>query len=67
VRFAREKAAAEGHEDLLPWADKLEAAIVNMGATPRKTLLDVAAEALRAAPPGPAPAGEEHKYVGGLR
>ena len=67
VRFAREKAAAEGHADLLPWADKLEAAIVNMGATSRKTLLDVAAEALRAAPPGPAPAGEEHKYVGGLR
>lgn len=70
VRFAREKAAADGHEDLLPWADKLEAAIVAMGATPRKTLLDVAAEALRtAAPaaPGPPPAGDGHKYVGGLR
>ncbi len=70
VRFAREKAAADGHEDLLPWADKLEAAIVAMGAAPRKTLLDVAAEALRtAAPatPGPPPAGDDHKYVGGLR
>ena len=67
VRFSREKAAAEGHEDLQQWADKLEAAIVGMGAAPRKTLLDVAAEALRAAPPGPPPAGEEHKYVGGLR
>jgi hypothetical protein len=70
VRFAREKAAAEGHEDLLPWADKLEAAIVGMGATPRKTLLDVAAEALRTPSPpasGPPPAGDDHKYVGGLR
>jgi hypothetical protein len=67
VRFTRERAAAEGHADLLPWADKLEAAIVAMGAAPRKTLLDVAAEALRAAP-GPAPSGEQpHKYVGGLR
>lgn len=67
VRFTREKAAAEGHADLLPWADKLEAAIVTMGPAPRKTLLDVAAEALRAAP-GPAPPGEQpHKYVGGLR
>lgn len=69
VRFTREKAAAEGHEDLLPWADKLEAAIVGMGAAPRKTLLDVAAEALRAAPTTsvPQPAGDDHKYVGGLR
>ncbi|HSX94468.1 MAG TPA: hypothetical protein VLG41_16180 [Hydrogenophaga sp.] len=70
VRFAREKAAADGHADLLPWADKLEAAIVNMSATPRKTLLDVAAEALRtaAAPaPGAPPAADDHKYVGGLR
>jgi hypothetical protein len=67
VRFTRERAAAEGHADLLPWADKLEAAIVAMGAAPRKTLLDVAAEALRAAP-GPAPLDEPpHKYVGGLR
>jgi hypothetical protein len=64
VRFAREKAAAEGHADLLPWADKLEAAIVNMGAAPRKTLLDVAAEALR---PTQTPASEDNKYVGGLR
>lgn len=66
VRFAREKAAADGHADLLPWADKLEAAIVNMGAAPRKTLLDVAAEALRSAP-SPAPAAGDPKYVGGLR
>lgn len=70
VRFAREKATAEGHAELLPWADKLEAALVTQGAVPRKTLLDVAAEALRAAP-GPAPGapltGDEHQYVGGLR
>ena len=61
------KPLAQAHGAWRAAADKLEAAIVNMGATPRKTLLDVAAEALRAAPPGPAPAGEEHKYVGGLR
>jgi hypothetical protein len=47
---------------LLIWADKLEAAIVGMGAAPRKTMLEVAAQVLREAPPL-----EEHRYIGRLR
>jgi hypothetical protein len=73
VRFTREKARAEGHAELLPWADKLEAAIVGMGATPRRTLLEVASDALKAVPPPTtaapspgAPAGDD-RYIGGLR
>jgi len=62
VRHAREKAASDGHVELLPWADKLEAAIVGMGATPRKTMLEVAAQVLRDTPPL-----EEHRYIGRLR
>lgn len=60
VRFAREKATVEGHEELRPWADKLEAVIPGMGQPQRKTLLDAAADALRKAP-------EDGHYVGGLR
>ena len=75
VRFTREKAREGGHEDLLALADKLEAAIVSMGAQPRKTLLEVAADALRAGstpPPGPGgegagPGAGDDRYVGGLR
>lgn len=48
VRFAREKAASEGHAELLTWADKLEAAIPEMGISVRKPLLQKAQEALRA-------------------
>jgi len=57
VRHAREKA---GHEELLPWAEKLEAAIPAMGVPPRKTLLDVATGALRGK-------GDGNQYVGRLR
>lgn len=53
VRFAREKAASEGHVELQPWADKLEAAIAEMGAPVRKPLLQKAQEALRAGQVGP--------------
>lgn len=52
VRHAREKAGSEGHADLLPWADKLEAAIPQIGASAaaavRKPMLQTAAETLRA-------------------
>jgi hypothetical protein len=66
VRYTREKARSDGHVELLPLADKLEAAINAMGAAPRRTLLEVAADSLRpaAAPP---PAGADPRYVGGLR
>ncbi|MCW5654877.1 hypothetical protein [Hydrogenophaga sp.] len=58
VRFAREKATQDGHAELLPWADKLEAGIAQMGLPERKPLLQAAAASLQAAT---AP------YVGGLR
>ena len=66
VRLTREKAHSDGHAELLPLADKLEAAIDSMGAMPRRTLLEVAAEVLR---PGnePPPCGPDPRYVGGLR
>ncbi|WP_416142161.1 hypothetical protein [Hydrogenophaga sp.] len=52
VRFAREKAVSDGHVELLPWADKLEAAIAEMGIPVRKPLLQKAQEALRAGQTG---------------
>lgn len=57
VRHAREKAASDGHVDLLPWADKLEAAIGPM-TTPaaRKPLLQAAATSLQAAQVSPSAA-----------
>lgn len=60
VRHAREKATSDGHTELLPWADKLEAAIPAMDMPPRKPLLDAAAEALRGK-------AEGSQYVGRLR
>ena len=64
LRFSREKAASEGHAELLPWADKLEAALQQRAAAPRRSLIDLAAEALRNAPSPPA---EAERYVGRLR
>ena len=48
VRYAREQAATEGHTELLPWAEKLEALIPQLGAVVRKPLLAVASERLKA-------------------
>jgi hypothetical protein len=59
VRHTREKAASEGFEDLLPWADKLEAAIHQMGGSAvatRKPLVQAAAETLRSGQVSPAAA-----------
>lgn len=68
VRYTREKAHSDGHADLLPLADKLEAAVNAMGAAPRRTLLEVAADALRpGSAPQPAGPGPDPRYVGGLR
>ena len=47
VRFAREKALAEGHDDLLPLADRLEAEVPHMGRGERKPLIEQASDALR--------------------
>ena len=38
VRFAREKAASDGHLELVHWANKLEAALPHMVAAARPTL-----------------------------
>lgn len=76
VRYTREKAVTGPHPELLPWADKLDKAIASVGAMPRRTLLEVAAEALRSSGPPPAttapapssaPATGDGQYVGGLR
>ena len=68
VRYAREKARTDGHTDLLPLADKLEEALSRRAPTPRKTLLEVAAESLRATPaPPPKSDDPDHQYVGGIR
>lgn len=60
VAFARAQAASEGHTELLPLADKLEALIPSMNVMPRKPLLQVAADKLRsgqtASTPAAAPA-----------
>ncbi|MDO8905026.1 hypothetical protein [Hydrogenophaga sp.] len=60
VAYARAQAASDGHTELLPLADKLEALIPSMGAVARKPLLQAAAERLHsaqtAASTSPAPA-----------
>ena len=55
VAFARAQAASEGHAELLPLADKLEALIPLIGVAPRKPLVQAAAERLRASAPALAP------------
>ena len=74
VRYTREKAVTGPLPELLPWADKLDRAIAAMGAAPRRSLLEVAADTLRTNTPSPPlpsppvpPAGGEGQYVGGLR
>lgn len=67
LRFTREKVREGGHEDLQALADKLEAALLTMGAQPRRTLLEVAADALRAGGGPPPPTPGDERYVGGLR
>lgn len=55
VAYARAQAASEGHSELLPLADKLEALIPSMGVVARKPLLQTAAERLRTTQAPPAP------------
>jgi hypothetical protein len=49
VRFARERAHADGHDDLLLWANRLEAQIAGMLQPVSMPLVDRAAQALRRA------------------
>lgn len=62
ARFCREKAAADGHAELLPWADKLDALIPEISAGVKKPLLQSAVDKIRAVQDDPA-----SRYVGGLR
>ncbi len=58
VRFSREKAASDGHAELLTWADKLATAIPRMGtAAAPKPLLQTVVEQLRAGHAASTPAG----------
>jgi hypothetical protein len=65
VRFAREKAASDGHTDLVPLADRLEALMHKSETPARPPLLAVLAERARA--PQPTPADPNARYVGRLR
>lgn len=55
VRFARAKALEEGHEELVEWAEKLEAAVLAPVDGKGKPLVQAAVQALRerAAPAAP--------------
>jgi hypothetical protein len=60
VRFARARAAEDGHADLEEWADKLEKAVLQRGLAARAaTVEDVQEES----PQDPA----MPRYVGGIR
>ena len=54
VRFAREKAASDGHTDLAPLADRLEALMARIDAPARTTLLDAVTARTRPAAARPA-------------
>lgn len=47
ARFAREKAAEDGHADLLAWADKLEEIMATPDAKPRVPLVKLVADAVK--------------------
>lgn len=53
ARFAREKAAADGHADLTAWADKLEEIMAIPDPRPRVPLVQLVTDAVRerSAPP----------------
>ncbi len=68
VRYAREKAQADGHTDLLPLAERLEALVVMP--TQRRSLPPAASPAIAVSAPAPLnPAANDvsTRYVGRLR
>ena len=63
VRFARAKAAEEGHEELAEWAGKLEQAVIADSAPAKVPLVQAAARALQ-------DRGDDRgdpRYIGGIR
>ncbi len=67
VRFAREKAASDGHTDLVPLADRLETLMGQVVAPTRKPLLDSLTERAQASRPSPETVDPNARYVGRLR
>jgi hypothetical protein len=65
VRFAREKAASDGHADLVPLAERLETLMGQIVAPARKPLVD--SLAAQASHPSPGTAEPKAQYVGRLR
>lgn len=56
-RFAREKAAEDGHAELIAWADKLEEVMALPDAKTRVPLVKMAADAIKERRIAPHPAG----------
>lgn len=63
VRFARTRAAQDGHADLEEWAGKLEQAVLNKAAPAKVPLAQVAAQIIEERAKEP----DEHRYIGGIR
>src|SRR3954463_10876833 len=63
VRFARTRAAEDGHADLEEWATRLEQAVMQKSPPPKVPLAQAAVQMLKE----PAKETEEHRYVGGIR
>ena len=57
ARFAREKAAEDGHVDLIAWADKLEESMSTPDPKPRLPLVRMVTEAVKVRSALPVPAG----------
>jgi hypothetical protein len=63
VRFARTRAAEDGHPELEEWAGKLEQAVLQKDDHRAPTLAETASRALE----GRASQPDEHRYIGGIR
>jgi len=63
VRFARARAAEDGHADLDEWAGKLEQALLEKDVSRKPPLVQAAARALD----GRAQQPDDHRYIGGIR
>lgn len=63
VRFARARAAEEGHAELDEWAERLEKAVMQPEAAPKVPLAQTAAQLLQER----AKEAEGPRYVGGIR
>lgn len=63
VRFARSRAAEDGHADLAEWAGKLEEAVQQKEPAPKVPLAQSAVQLLSEKAKAP----DEHRYVGGIR